>query len=156
MSAVEFIGFIVTIISIFFLIIKRVYDAIYRQRNPEQYEAEEELRNERLQQFMKANQIGHEQARPQQKIVAPPPAPKQITKPKKIQKETLIEKGKRQSAAESRYGAPIEDAYQLVRRNVPSRAEAIINTLPSRREMLVIHEIFGKPLSLRTHTEEIL
>ena len=168
MSVVEFIGFVVSIIAMFFLIIKRVYDEIYRRRNPEKYEEEEELKDQRLKEFMRTMHIedDEEERMPLPRnalkpLTLPPPTPKQIVKSKKAfknpmesyKRETAVEKRKLESSNESRYGAAIDDAYQFVRRSVPSRAEGIINTLPSRRDMLVIHEIFGKPLAMRNPTE---
>lgn len=84
MSLVEFIGFIVSLAAMIFLIVKRVWDETQRRRNPEKYAHETEEQEQTLKEFLKSLDMDLNSEK------GVPPQHPSVAKPKKAVKTPYI------------------------------------------------------------------
>ena len=129
MNFVEFIGFIISIVAIIFITIKRYRDEKYRRQHPELFQETEEEKQQALKDFLSSIDIdlNDEQFSAQQRPVVPPPPPQASSASHKISKgpkgedfyfktniehyrpETKIEKRQLKTAIEERHLGSFED-----------------------------------------------
>lgn len=169
MSLIEFIGFVISMAALIFLFFKRVSEDRYRRKNPEKF-AEEKLEQEKaLKELMKSMHIGTEEEGP------PPPPPRAMALQSPLKKVVVstvhpkkLEKYSEKAAKEKEnyekrmlsktYHKKTENApvYEVHRLTYNSRGNDLIQALPSRRDMLIYKELFGKPLALRNPMDDSL
>ena len=75
MTFIEFIGFIITMIALFFLMMKRAWEERYRREHPEEFEEEEAERKQALREFLQELDIDIEDLREEEPEPEPPPPP---------------------------------------------------------------------------------
>ncbi len=73
MNLIEFIGFIITMIAMFAILVRRSMEERKRRKDPEAYEREEEEREKALREFLRNLDVDVEE--PKKKPASPPPAP---------------------------------------------------------------------------------
>lgn len=156
MSLVDFIGFIVALVAMFFMFMKRVAEERRRRSLPE------EDKGQTLDEFLRSMEEGETPKRP-----SPPPAPPKA-RPRALpgtdfrprlegyRQESAIEKRKLKTSVEDRKLAPQQlasvqaaEAYEVIKRKKSSRGLSLINSLKQPRDMFILNEIINKPLALR-------
>lgn len=176
MNFIEFLGFIISLAAMIFLTSKRFIEDRKRRLNPEEYARREEEQEENLRKFLKSMQMNpdddegvvHPPNSKYRKQVQPPqplirlrePLKNQPILPKKALSssssygcETANDKKRNQAAAESSYFLhhdlkPAEN-YEVIRNERPVQGVKLINSLKTPRDLVIIKEIFDKPLSMR-------
>lgn len=151
MTFIEFIGFIITLVAMFFIVIKRIFEQRAAQRNPEEYAERERQHQLALKKFYRSlegqmieeedeieEEIEHEPIHPIPHKPEPPPLALQVQK-----------KSSYKPPIEKELWAKAKITYQVDRQKRESVGGVVINNLPSRRDMLIIKEIFDKPLAMR-------
>lgn len=142
MTFIEFIGFIVTILALFFLLIRKSWEERKRRENPEIYEEEEKDREKALREFLRSLNVEVEETETE---LEEPPPPEPIAPPSPQVQETGIE--------DSPYDllGPSASSWRVVGKGEKTRADKILEKLDQRRDILVFREILGKPKALQTH-----
>ena len=111
MNLIEFIGFVIAIIALFAIMIRRSLDEKRRREHPELYEHEEEDRERELKEFLRTLEIDVEEPPPPPPPAPPPPEEKPVKKrparPKRLVRdayelERRIEKYEKTKGIESR------------------------------------------------------
>lgn len=174
MSLVEFIGFVISMVAMAFLFIKKVYDERQRRLNPEKYAETERKKEQALQEFLKSLELERNEEEEEDEeeeepvLIKPPPAP-QMAKQHKVpfrstldhyKPVTLIEQRKIQTNIEKRRPFEAGDhlisdtfkiqsvtdpSYEVERLKIKSRGEKALEELSSRRQLFIIKEILDKP-----------
>lgn len=121
MSITEFIGFLITIVAMFGIIISRALEARKRRRDPEAYEREIEEKEEKLREFLKTLNVDFPEKK---KAPPPPPKGKKIVPPQPVQEKSLEE-------------APTDEAYEIKKAR-PSRLK---NMVKDPRQLIIFKEI---------------
>jgi len=185
-NLIEFIGFIITILAMFVILIRRSMEERRRRQNPELYEQEEEDREKALKEFLRTmnlevDEIPGEEERPP----PPPPPPKKPPEPKPTRPRRLVRDAyelesslddyERTSGIESHiretevgktefgqighdvttgdlFMQPSLGAYDIIAGVEGTRASHILSRLDDPTDMIVYHEIIGKPRALQRHT----
>lgn len=181
MSFVEFIGFIISLVAMIFLVTKRFMEERKRRLNPEEYARKEEEQEANLRRFLKSINVDSEDEEefsppphPKNRYSqVPPPAPHQpLIRLRETQKqppvppkktsgfnagnygsETACDKKRNLAAAQTshvlHHDLKPADSYEVIRIETVSPAISLLNSLKSSKDMLIIKEIFDKPLSMR-------
>jgi hypothetical protein len=147
MNLVEFIGFVVSLVALFFLFFKQVYEDLYRKRHPEKAAAREREKHARMRALLKTINPEAEEDELEDELprtfprATPPPLPQRKPspppKPMEKRKKSYVE-------AHSH-----EDAYMVQSKVSISRAYKIVQGLQSPRNMVLFQEILSPPLALR-------
>ncbi len=171
MTLPEFVGFIIMVLVLVYSSIKRVMEEKRRQEHPEEYAEEKRKKEEAFKEFIKSMQIEVEE---ESLIKTPPPPPilkrappKRVARPKKAGHESFgfesniekrgditqmderhihssIEDLEGKSLVSSRLSA-MQDTAHAGRLEGSSKAAKLLNKLPSQKDMVVLHEVFGPP-----------
>lgn len=167
MSIIEFIGFIITMVAMTLLFRKRVKEERHRRNHPE-HDEEGLPPTDPMKQFLRALEQGEDEEEEYAHPVQPPAPPTAVAKkpmdkrispnpfsfqpkldehhlnPKMAHFLQKREIDSRQlgSSLDNRY---VESSYEVHRRASGSYAAKVINRLPSRRDMMICHEIFSRP-----------
>lgn len=162
MNAVELIGFFVTIAMIVFYLLKGIRDELDRRRNPEEYARREKEREANLRRLMgdmhpdysDDDEELEEELRPepskalklelQRRAAARRVAQPVPPKVEKKKQETFENK-------ESTFLKDVKsaDSYEVLRKVRVSRGMKLIKQQHSARDLLILKELFDKPLSMR-------
>lgn len=141
MTFIEFVGLVLSLAAMIFLVIKRVFEEAQRSRNPEEYARKEKQREENIRRMMKGRGldrgIREERVPSQKKAVSSLPQPPSIPISKGVPKASVVD-----------FIKPAE-SYEVARRESISVGSRLISSLKTPREMLIIKEILDKPLSMR-------
>ncbi|MBA3815634.1 MAG: hypothetical protein H0X29_03775 [Parachlamydiaceae bacterium] len=176
MTFIEFLGFCISLVAMIFLVGKRFWDENRRRLYPEKYAEEQRKKEKLLSKFMESlddnrkdtvkkyfdndkdyeedgEEDGEENAnkRIDVKVQEVKPRPVLITrqKPPSLLKGSMKD-SYHEGIASGKFLKGEASAYDLNRPNsAPSRASAILNSLPSPKNMLIIKEVFGPPKSMR-------
>lgn len=153
MNLIEFVAFIA---GMLLLIVTRRNQ---RQRNnPEEVESEDEEQAERLREFLQ--QVNREMKTPAKKIPAESTrAPAAYKKPqnRKSEKPVFKEIGplsysssmtKTDVHEENAFALKIKDPYAMVKEK-ESRVTGLFKRMKNRRDMVLLHEIFGPPKAMK-------
>lgn len=165
MSFIEFIGFVISIIAMIFLVGKGFFDQYRQRKNPEEYarrEREKEKAIRKLLRLTNGYDVEDEVVEdvPKKKITFqanPKQMVKKQHKPKAVNRtpsSDFIERETNRfedSLQNMDSGAPKDgiNPYGVVYRQTQSRATVMLKGLPSKRQMVIFKEILDKPLSLR-------
>lgn len=172
MGFVEFIGFVISLIAMIFLVTKRFFEERKRRLNPEEYARREQEQEENLRRFLKSINVDSEDEEefsppphPQKHYSQmPPPAPHQpLIRLREAQKQPQVFPKKAPPVESGNYGSETAsdkkrklaaaqtsaDSYEVIRIETVSPAISLISSLKSPKDMLIIKEIFDKPLSMR-------
>jgi len=150
MNFIEFLGFIISLAAMIFIFTKRYFEERSRERDPEAYAAKERRKEEALKKLYQTLELQTNKKMPaemdddddDQEIEKTPirlPVHRLVHTTKVLPKPTH----KRPPSPEH---AP---KYQVNRSNRASRGGRLLESLPSQRDMLIIKEIFDKPLAMR-------
>lgn len=168
MNLIEFIGFVISLAALIFLFFKKVRDEKFRLQHPEEYEEELHQKEEALKEILKSMQLDVED---EENLSPPPPRPQHVMKKKYIkppkapltvlqtQKEKEANQYEERTLSDNRIfnkktiNAP---AYEVKRLHHSNRGSDLIKSLPSKRDMLIYKEVFGKPLALRNPSDDVL
>lgn len=156
MSLIEFIGFVISMGAMIFLVVKRWRDQWQRSKNPQEYAARERQEEEALKKLYRTLEGRHDEQeeddffdeeeeehnRPilrQQKVEAPvlPPPPPPMPA------SDLTQSRKR----------PPNKPYEVKRQVTESRGSILMRQLTSKQQMVLLKEIFDKPLAIRDQEE---
>lgn len=151
MNAVELIGFFVTIAMILFYVAKWLSDAVHRQRDPEGYALREREREARLRKLL--GQLDPDVVGVQREETRKDLRPVKIELPHRDKKKWEQPK-QHETVPSKEYKPPVmantAEAYEVViRKTRPSRGAALLKRQRSQGDLLIIKEIFDKPLSMR-------
>lgn len=152
MNLIEFIGFIITMVAMTFLILRRVWEDRRRRAHPEEYSNKKEQQEATLKQFLKSLDIDMDEEDEEGEIERhiPPKPPQPIPKPAVRQQQKM----KRSNEFSSpKYTIPVvqnmAEGYHAIVKSEPSQASRMIDQLPSKKQMIVYQEIMNPPVSLR-------
>lgn len=160
MSIPEFIGFLISLFAVFFLVIRAIWNAMYSKKNPEEYQRKQKLKEAQYRQLMGSiNQDLHNELRK-----------KNIRKhlfdeeDEEEEEEEVLLPQKTASESLSRYQqetfqkpmpAPIMQTRTISRakspipfvekteKTGPSRGKHLVSQLKNPQEMIVLKEIIG-------------
>lgn len=179
MNLIEFLAFIVSFGFFIFLIFKRAFENWKGRRHPSHDREEERDDGRRLKQFLKSldedmDALDEEEEEeeeekkfvPMKKPQMPPlkPAyapPRTSSAPSTPPSITFITKVEKQAPMDDRFAGkqvvsshytPLShhDPYSLSQmKNGTSRAYNLLRKLPSKQEMVILHEIIDRPKSLK-------
>lgn len=85
MSLIEFIGFIISLVALIVLYVKRVREDRYRRAHPEEFEGEDKEQGDQLRDFLRSIDMDMEDDK--RRPVPPPPKPQQASKQKAVPKK---------------------------------------------------------------------
>lgn len=99
MSLIEFIGFIISMAAMIFLLGRRVWEERYRREHPEEFKEEKHKQEETLKHFLKSLDIdmedeeedAHPKPRMEKPAVPPPPPPRAIQAPAQQKSHRLLQ-----------------------------------------------------------------
>lgn len=160
MNLIEFIGFIITLAAMTAILFKKKLEDRERRKNPEKFSENEALRRENLKQMLKSLNLDIEEEEEEEVQYRPPPPlpPKNTPSNFKreipaVQKKTTVEQKndpyRSSHFVGSAYTQPEHDAYAIVSRHTVSKGQSEIQSLKSKKEMIVLHEILSRPKSER-------
>jgi hypothetical protein len=162
MSFVEFIGLVISLGAMIFLIIKRTYDERQRRKNPQEYARREQEREENLRKFLKERGVdvrnGGEEAKKTSKarifavpskMPLPPQKPHTQTQRKYQKPLSGLSTHALEFSTHAEYDLKPAETYEVIRVEGKTKGNLVLQGLKSPREMLIIKEIFDKPLSMR-------
>ena len=163
MNAVELIGFFVTIAMIGFYILKGIRDELDRRRNPEEYARREKERDANLRRLMGElhpgyneedeeveqgvrQELSHPLKLELQKRAA---ARKQAASTQTTNKTVKKKEESHYKGSSFLQDVKPADSYEVHRDVKVSRGMKLIKKQQSSRDMLILKELFDKPLSMR-------
>lgn len=173
MTVVEFIGFIVSLFAMLFLLLKQFLDEMKKKRDPKGYAEKQRKREQALKEMMgdwggvpqKSKRIEEEEFDEEEEDeVAPisPHKPPPFAMPPQVSSQPHAKqllKPIPAGAAGSRQGNNLTSdyfterhgsfEYEVQRLNQESRGAALVNQFPTRKELFIIKEILDKPIALR-------
>lgn len=141
MNFVEFLGFIVSLAAFIILAYKRARDA--RRQQPDEYHLDSDEQDKKLREFLKSLDVEVEEEKP---LPRPPVKRKAAPKPPVPASQPYEFTTTQFKAYQPLLKA---EKYEVIREAPPSRGQKLLQSLPSRKNMLIIHEIFGPPKSLQ-------
>lgn len=167
MTLIEFIGFVISLAALIFLSVKRAKEEHYRKKHPERFRKDENTDEANLKQLLKSMNIDlvdGEQFSPPKPLpkIPTPVIPKQVEKPKSYIPRKPVKREQRKTGdkawMESHRGqAPYQTKnrgflkpYEIIQKKVSlSKGGALLSSLPSKKEMVILFEILDKPKGLR-------
>jgi hypothetical protein len=137
MTFIEFVGLVISLAAMIFLILKHFFSIAQQRRNPEEYARMEKQRQDNLRRLLKAKGIdlGLEEEMAPKKKPLPPKAVQKSSPPSP--KQPVVD-----------FIKPAE-SYEVIRTEKKSSGSLLLGSLKSPRDMFVIREILDKPLSMR-------
>lgn len=154
MTFIEFIGFIITLIAFFLLVMKQARDERKRRQNPEAYEYEEQQQQEAIKDLLRSLNIEVPEERPAPK---PPPPPPQVEIEEALPmpiKESKIPQSMRLAAFD--YGDAFRDPFAkrkafehgdayVKRKQQQSRVKQLLRETDTLKDAVILKEVLGKP-----------
>lgn len=135
MSFMEFLGFLITVGGVIFILIQHAWENYQKRKNPEMEGNKEVLRD-----FLKSLDVDLD-SEPEPLPKPMPPVHKEIPKKKIIPPKSPIKEELRQTLKE-------KDAYALAHREKMARGRKLIGSLKTPQEMVLLHTILGPPKGL--------
>lgn len=137
MSLLDFIGFFVGFLALFVLFFRKKQEMRQQVHNPMEEEKHIYDRDKALRRFiLGVDEEDEEEEERAMRHTPPPPTPKRkeppisfTSKPQKI--------------------IPSTTRFEVERRTNLSRAAQLLSQLSSKQQMVILHEIFDKPLAIR-------
>ena len=137
MTVVEFIGFIVSLGAILFLLLKQFFDDRAKKRDPKAYEERQRKKEQAIRALMGEEWVKDSRQKLEEGMdeeeEAPMPPPRPVVKESK--------------PAAKRHFEPVD--YQVERLERPSRGAELVKQFPNRKELFMIKEILDQPVGLR-------
>lgn len=163
MNFIEFLGFVISFAALIFLFFKRFLEDRQKRLNPEEYARREAIQQENLQRFLRSIQMDPSAEKTQQQEVEeeeedeekylPPPKPKQERKYRPV--PTPPSPTTQQGFSSFSHDLKPADQYEVSRQSYRSNpALKVLKGLHSPKDMLIIKEIFGPPLSMRNPQDD--
>lgn len=143
MTLIEFIGFLITLTAMTFLVFRNAWEQRRKRSHPEEYRSEKDKQEQTLKEFLKSLDVDMKETdeeEPEEEEIEeieyrpmPPPKPKALppSPPISIKHyESLVE-------------------IPPVQNDKPSRGSLMVNSLKAPRDMVVYQEIMNPPVSMR-------
>jgi hypothetical protein len=150
MNAVELIGFFVTVAMILFYVAKWLSDAVHRQRDPEGFARREREREARLRKLLgqlDPDVVGQQEEEREGFHPVKIELPRRDKKKGEAAPQREVQRSKEYKPPVVTHSA---ESYEVVvRKTKPSRGAALLMRQRSQKDLLVMKEIFDKPLSMR-------
>lgn len=143
MNFIEFVAFVITLAAMIFLGIKRFFEGVQQQGNPEEFARKEKAQEENLRKLLRAQGIDlgvREDKKIQKKIVRSQPQPQLPSQSSYVTKTPSFT-----------YDVRPSESYEVIHKVKASSGRQLIESLRTPRDMLVIKEILDKPLSIREY-----
>lgn len=173
MTFIEFLGFIITLVAMFFIFIKRFREERARRLNPKEFAEKERQKQMALKKFyrsLEGHMVDEEEEveeheeieeeehvhRPKIKKKRPPHpnlpmpqyvAPEMISKP--YQSEGAADRQSQVKGERRQYRSDRLTTYEVVRQRRHSRGGKLIKEQTSLKDILILKEILDKPLAMR-------
>ena len=154
MSIIEFIGFVFSFALFIFLMFLRATGGLRRKTQP-QDRLGEKSQEEKLKDFLKAleGDMGEVIPAPppvkKQAVRKPPPPPK-VPVPQFKPLESIEKRFSGNTMVSSHYiDLAKATPYEVAIQTKPSRAHALLSQLKSKKDMVILNEIIGKPRAFR-------
>lgn len=164
MDVFEFIGFIISILALIFILTQRVKSEVNRNKHPEEFEAKQKKEKETLKKFLKSLDLDVEESedeppQPALPLSSPPKSQplKEYQLREKLSQHQLrknFDDGYFKSDLEKRYKdydsniikkdlreRRHDDPYRIVETRYNSRLKKMMDRLPSKKEMFLFYEI---------------
>jgi hypothetical protein len=152
MNLIEFIGFLITMSAMTFLILRRIWEERQKRSHPEEYDKKKEHQEANLKQFLKSLDIDmNDDEEPEKKPFLSVPKP--FDRQQKMTKRMVEPPPHKYIVPSHIYTVPkvqnLAEGYHAIVKVKQSRASRMIDRLPSRKEMIVYQEIMNPPVSMR-------
>lgn len=159
MTLIEFIGFVISLAAMIFLIVKHFWEQGQRRRYPEKYAEEQRKKEKLLSEFMKSLNLSENDDKDEneeeemmiEEVKYQPPPRKQIPSmpPLPPKRKSSMSDSYREEIVSSTFLKGEAAAYDLKKQRRPSQASTILKSLPTPKNMVIIKEIFGPPKSMQ-------
>lgn len=150
MTLIEFIGFLAGLIGFFFLLLKRVYDDLYRKRNPAQRAAWEKKKRQEMRELLKRIEPNRKEDFEEEEELIPLDTGLPTEKrPPRPPVPPIVSNKYRQQAPHLAEEPHHKDAYAFKRKESGARISRMVYGLSSPKNMVLFKEIIDKPLALR-------
>lgn len=158
MTLIEFIGFVISLAAMIFLVIKHFWEQGQRRRYPEKYAEEQRKKEKLLSEFMKSLNLRENDDKDEEDEetiteeikyhpAAKRPSPPIPTLPQK--RKGSMSDSYREEIVSSTFLKGEAAAYDLNKKRRPSHASTILKSLHTPKNMVIIKEIFGPPKSMQ-------
>lgn len=141
MQPSDFIGFIIAILALGFLVYRQYQQQQLLQENPDFYQELEKKRQEELDELMKTIHI-----EPKKKKIQKPKVSKAYLLPAPIPTHEHYQFDSKFVKADLSQAG---DAYEVISVSRPSPIRLMIDRLPSKKEMILLKEVLGPPKGLQ-------
>jgi hypothetical protein len=142
MSFIEFLGFIISILAMVFLFVRKTMENRRRRLHPEEFEKEHEEEERAVEELLASLNI-HLEPQPQHKSPPPPPAKLSPIKMQKIKETT-------QAVTPSNKFTFQLHEYHSIQKRSSSRGYRLVHQVGSPQDIIVFHEILGPPKGLKS------
>lgn len=151
MSWVEWIGFLISVTFLLFLLLRGVWETRQRNQNPEEYYKEQRLKQKRYKEFLKSMEIDveddfeqDEEEEIEERHI--PPAPKSNGRvPAFIKPSPVITP--RTPFAPTAMQQPTVQPLSTKPESEVAKGKIVISQLKSKKAMIILHAIVGRPKS---------
>lgn len=130
MDIIQWIGFFISVMALFFLLTRNLKEVRQQQANPEEYQKKQRAKEMQLKKMLKTLDIDVEEEKILQPVIKKPV----IVTPKSYGMEPI-----RKPQKEAAIIQPVK----------PSRGKKLIAKIQSPKEMIVLREMIGPPKSLK-------
>ncbi len=145
MTVVEFIGFLVSLSAMLFLLLKQFFDEMKKKRDPKAYAERQRKREQAIKAMM-----GEGWRKEPQQEERDEELEEEEEKPIPLARLPAKPPAAPAPAPKGYYTPPSEAvAYHVERFDRSSRGTLLINQFPTRKELFMIKEILDKPIALR-------
>lgn len=143
MTFIEFVGMVITIAAVIFMVVKHFFAMLQERRDPEEYAKREKQREDNLRRLLQASGIDLRLDEAEKKRVKQ--QPKQVA----AKPQPPVQVRKSPPAPLFDYQTRPQESYEVIRIEKVSAGKRLLGSLKSPRDMFVIKEILDKPLSMR-------
>jgi hypothetical protein len=149
MSLIEFIGFIITICALFFLVIKRKWEERRKREHPEEEHRKELQQKAHLKRYLKSLDLDVEEEEENDKVLPSHLSSFQPSYPKKKDPLPLKISQPQLTPYINPKVRNLAEGYHAIVKVKSSRGHGLVKRLPSKQEMIIYQEIMNPPLGFR-------
>ncbi len=147
MNGFEWVGFLISIISVFFLVGRAIYDTFVSMKDPSKYKSQQEEAERRFKAFLRGDEVPRVMGRVLKEVSEEDEEEELI----QARKTALKKKTVYQPLPEPTPIEPIKSWNPTISDNkeANSKTKQLLLQEGSRKNMVILYELFGPPKGLR-------